>query len=116
MPCEAEKTSRDPGRLSQSCFDFAIIPGLTAVDKSQVFALRLNRRKFEENAIDLIRCKFSIEGGRFEKSRAPRHLPLRNHKKAVLETGRSPSGLNGPMHAVRKSRGDALFDGGLECP
>jgi hypothetical protein len=32
------------------------------VDKSQVFALGLNRRKFAKNPIDLIRCKFSIDG------------------------------------------------------
>ena len=62
MPCEAEKTSRDPGRLLGSvAVDPAIGSRLTAVDKSQVFALRLNRRKFAKNPTDLIRCKFSID-------------------------------------------------------
>jgi len=28
-----------------------------------VFALSLNRRKFAKNPTDLIRCKFSIDGG-----------------------------------------------------
>jgi hypothetical protein len=33
------------------------------VDKAQVFALSLNRRKFVKNPNDLIRCKFSIDDG-----------------------------------------------------
>jgi hypothetical protein len=32
------------------------------LDKSEVFALRLNRRKFAANSPDLIRRKFSIDG------------------------------------------------------
>jgi hypothetical protein len=32
------------------------------VDKSEVFALKLNRRKFAANSPDLIRRKFSIDG------------------------------------------------------
>jgi hypothetical protein len=65
MPCEAEKTSRDPGPFLLILLRLirAISPWLTVVDKSQVFALRLNRRKFAKNAIDLIRCKFSIDAG-----------------------------------------------------
>jgi hypothetical protein len=41
--------------------DLAIIPSLTAVDKSQVFALNLKLRKFVKKPTDWIRCKFSID-------------------------------------------------------
>jgi hypothetical protein len=63
MPYGAEKTSRDPrSSFDPVALDLAqSIPDLTAVDKSQVFALRLIRRKFAENPTDLIRCKFSID-------------------------------------------------------
>jgi len=40
---------------------------VTAVDKPQVFALNLIRRKSAENASDLIRCKFSIDAGFWQK-------------------------------------------------
>jgi hypothetical protein len=43
--------------------DLAISPWLTVLDKSQMFALNLNRRKFVKNPTDLIRCKFSIDPG-----------------------------------------------------
>src|SRR6202140_4946610 len=43
--------------------DLAISPWLTVLDKSQMFALDLNRRKFVKNPTDLIRCKFSIDPG-----------------------------------------------------
>jgi hypothetical protein len=49
--------------------DLAIDPCLAAADKSQVFALKLNRRKFAKKPIDLIRCKFSIDGGLARKKR-----------------------------------------------
>jgi hypothetical protein len=38
-------------------------PDLAVVDKSQVFALNLIRRKSAKNPTDLIRRKFSIDGG-----------------------------------------------------
>jgi hypothetical protein len=38
-------------------------PDLAVVDKSQVFALNLIRGNFAKNPIDLIRRKFSIDGG-----------------------------------------------------
>jgi hypothetical protein len=62
-PYEAGKTSRDPGRLFNVAVDLATGLWLTVVDKSQVFALRLSRRKFAKNPIDLNRCKFSIDAG-----------------------------------------------------
>jgi len=37
---------------------------LSAVDKSQVFALRLNRREFSKNSSGSIRRKFSIDAGK----------------------------------------------------
>src|SRR6267154_382194 len=55
--------SRPRPSLSFRCGDFATGSGLTAVDKSQVFASRLNRQKFAENPSDWIRCKFSIDVG-----------------------------------------------------
>jgi hypothetical protein len=36
---------------------------LAVVDKSQVFALKLNREEFAKKSIDLIRRKFSIDAG-----------------------------------------------------
>src|ERR1700730_11824617 len=51
---------------------------LTAVDKSQVFALRLNLRKFAKNSNDLIRCKFSIDAGRGEDVAGPAGSTISN--------------------------------------
>src|SRR4051794_19569343 len=48
-PCEAEKTSRDPG-LASLRFDLAIASLVTGLDKSQVFAFVLNCRKLFEKA------------------------------------------------------------------
>jgi len=49
------------------------------VDKSQVIALDLIRRKIVEMADDLIRCKFSIDA-KLWRSRAPvPYPPIRNH-------------------------------------
>src|SRR6266404_3312050 len=84
------------------CGDFATGSGLTAVDKSQVFALRLNRRKFEENPSDWIRCKFSIDAGFPQKLKG---WPARIHHFetiSALETARSPSALNEQSQRMRK--------------
>jgi hypothetical protein len=55
---------------------FAVDPqfamALTAVDKPEVFALKLNGRKFAKNPPDLIRCKFSIDEIRAAKCACPR--------------------------------------------
>jgi hypothetical protein len=63
MPCAAERTSCDPGRLFEA---FAVDPAigfhLIILDKSQLIALGLIHRKIAKNPADLIRCKFSIDG------------------------------------------------------
>jgi hypothetical protein len=57
-------TSQTPAIETRNvAVDLAINPCVTAVDKSEVFALKLNRRKFAKNPNDLIRCKFSIDAG-----------------------------------------------------
>jgi hypothetical protein len=62
-----QNTMRSKKNISRPRPPFSIelrlIPSfeLAAVDKSQVFALKLNRRKFAENSNHLIRCKFSID-------------------------------------------------------
>jgi hypothetical protein len=66
MPSEAEKTSRYSGRLSVSAAFKSRDLSLTAVDKSQVFALKLNREEFAKKSTDLIRRKFSIDAGAAE--------------------------------------------------
>jgi hypothetical protein len=63
MPSEAEKTSRYPGGLSLSVAFKCRDPSL---DKSQVFALKLNREEFVKKLIDLIRREFSIDAGAAE--------------------------------------------------
>jgi hypothetical protein len=85
------------------CFDPVALdlaqstPELTAVDKSQVFALRLIRRKFAENPTDLIRCKFSIDARFRDKNGALWHV---HHFETISpsrpETRHSPSGSNAP--------------------
>jgi hypothetical protein len=49
---------------------------ITAVDKSQVFATALNRRKSAKNTVDLIRRKFSIDA---ESATIAACAPFRNH-------------------------------------
>jgi hypothetical protein len=117
MPCEAERTSRGPGRLFDTvAVDPAIFPSIAGVDKSQVFALRLNRRKFIENAIDSIRCKFSIDE-EFRKTREQlARPPFRNHIWSALETRRSPSASNELSQGARKACEDALSDGAAGAP
>jgi hypothetical protein len=61
MPSEAEKTSRYSGRLSLFAAFKPCDLSLTVVDKSQVFALKLNREEFAKKLTDLIRRKFSID-------------------------------------------------------
>jgi hypothetical protein len=74
-----------------------------------VFALRLIRRKFAKNPIDLIRCKFSIDAGFRGLSTAPAHPPFRNHKPAGPETRHSPFGSNAPPGEVQKPREAAVL-------
>src|SRR6185312_2347886 len=53
----------------------------TAVDKAQLFALNLIRRKLAKNPADLIRCKFSIDGGfrsRSNSSTISKPYPVRS--------------------------------------
>src|SRR6476620_5356935 len=45
-----------------------LFPQVTAVDKSEVFALRKDRRKLAENCNHSIRRKFSIDGRSHAKS------------------------------------------------
>jgi hypothetical protein len=65
MPCEAGKTSRDPGRLFFG--PAALLPWLAAllaaVDKPQVFALSQIGRNLAKIPNHSIRRKFSIDGG-----------------------------------------------------
>jgi hypothetical protein len=61
MPSEAEKTSRYSGRFSRFIAFKSRQLSLAGVDKSQVFALKLNREEFAKNCTDLIRRKFSID-------------------------------------------------------
>src|SRR5205814_10166275 len=80
----SRKNISRPGGFGSIAVDLAIVLKLTAVHKSQVFALRLNRRKFAENPIDSIRRKYSIDDG-FRANRTPRpHPPFRNHTDAVF--------------------------------
>jgi hypothetical protein len=44
-----------------------------------VFALNLIASKFAKNPIDLIRCKFSIDGGLLPLNGYAAHPPFRNH-------------------------------------
>jgi hypothetical protein len=73
---------------------------LAGVAKSQVFSMRLDRRKFEKNCSDWIRRKFSIDEGCGQTKSASNTQPFRNHIAADAETSCSPSALN----AARASR------------
>jgi hypothetical protein len=74
-----------------------------------VFASRLNRRKFAKNAIDLIRCKFSIDGGFRGETPLGARPHFRNHNGCLPETPRSPSALNEQACGARKPREVAVF-------
>jgi hypothetical protein len=93
MPCEAEKTSRDPG-LASLRFDLAIASLVTGLDKSQVFAFVLNGEKFAKAPPGSIRRKFSIDGKRAIINVRPVHPRFRNHTGAGFETRRSPFAPN----------------------
>src|SRR6185312_15334109 len=72
-PCDPASVPRAVRRRS------ADASHLMLVDKSQVIALDLIRRKIMEMADDLIRCKFSIDA-KLWRSRAPvPYPPIRNH-------------------------------------
>lgn len=84
--------------LSQSA------PDLAAVDKSQVFALNLIRRKFAKNPIDLIRCKFSIDGGIPQPTGARAASTISKPYGLAVETHRSPSASIERLIRARKPR------------
>jgi hypothetical protein len=81
---------------------------ITAVDKPQVFATALNRRKFAKNTVDLNRRKFSIDPG-FATIAA--REPFRNHTEPVPETWRSPSALNETVAAGETGVYSRCFSG-----
>jgi len=74
---------------------------LAILDKSQVIALDLIRRKIGKNPRGLIRRKFLIDA---PATMPGPHPPIRNHAGALAETRHSPSAR--ATHAkFRRSRG-----------
>jgi hypothetical protein len=61
------------------------------LDKSQVIAVGLIRRKIVQITHDLIRCKFSIDAKLWRIHALVPCPPIRNHNGGALETRHSPS-------------------------
>jgi hypothetical protein len=81
------------------------------VDKSQVIALDLIRRKIMEMADDLIRCKFSIDA-KLWRSRAPvPYPPSRNHNDGAV--GNPPFTICARRKAKRPVRLRCFAAGGV---
>jgi hypothetical protein len=77
-------------------------PDLAAVDKSQVFALNLIRRKLAKNPIDLIRCKFSIDGGDPQWNGVRAASTISKPYRLPAETPHSPFASNERLNRTRK--------------
>jgi hypothetical protein len=90
QPEPERQTQQEPHLATRSSVLIVVAPvrrtssGLTALDKSQVFALRLIRIKFAKNAANWIRRKFSIDGDSCGKPAPGGHAPFRNHTLAAF--------------------------------
>src|SRR5579863_3322958 len=78
-----------------------------SVDKSQVFALRLNREDFAKKSFRLIRRKFSIDADSMDSCEPVHHFETIST--CAAETRRSPSALIGRRIRRLKRCGDTVF-------